>query len=168
MVLISEHEKRPFSLVRMTANFSTRHRPCERERATEHDEYKTQSYPLVPDVHASSSGRPQWAIILWRQASLKSAKNCWIKKSEPAKGRRLGRFGGFVGRTAPAHLLLKRRHAASNNRTDIQPSIFPNPCTSFFSKKSCERYFYPCITLVPPKPSASLQVSTHDVLAMVG
>jgi len=86
MVLISEHEKRPFSLVRMTANFSTRHRPCERERATEHDEHKTQSYPLVADVHASSSGRPQWAIILWRQASLKSAKNCWIKRSSQPRG----------------------------------------------------------------------------------
>src|ERR1700687_1003483 len=50
-----------FSLVRTTAWFSTRHRPCERECAAEYGEYThtTQSYRLVTDVHASSSGRPQ-------------------------------------------------------------------------------------------------------------
>jgi hypothetical protein len=46
-----------FFPVRTTTSFNTRHRPCERERAAEHNEYKTQRYRLATDVHASSSGR---------------------------------------------------------------------------------------------------------------
>ena len=49
-------------------------------------------------------------------------------KKRPSNGRRLGRLGGFAGRTAPANLLLKRGHAASNNETDIPVSIFPTLC----------------------------------------
>ncbi len=56
-------------------------------------------------------------------------------EKRPSQGRRLGRFGGFAGRTAPANLLLKRGRAASNNKTDIEVSIFPNP-RFFNSQKS--------------------------------
>jgi hypothetical protein len=40
---------------------------------------------------------------------------------------------------APANVLLKRRHAASDNKTNIQVSIFPD-FRSYF-KKRCDRTF---------------------------
>jgi hypothetical protein len=33
--------------------------------------------------------------------------------------------GGFAGHAAPANVLLKRRHAASDNKTDVPVPIFP-------------------------------------------
>jgi hypothetical protein len=47
------------------------------------------------------------------------------KASQPG-GRWLRRVGGFAGRAAPANVLPKRRHAASDNKTYIQAWIFPN------------------------------------------
>jgi hypothetical protein len=47
-------------------------------------------------------------------------------KSVSARGGWLRRVGGFAGRTAPANVLLRRRHAASDNKTNNPRSIFPN------------------------------------------
>jgi hypothetical protein len=41
--------------------------------------------------------------------------------------------GGFAGHAAPANVLLKRRHAASDNKTNIPVPIFP--ISRFCSKK---------------------------------
>jgi len=65
------------------------------------------------------------APVLWRQASPQATKMVKQKK-RPSQGRRLGRLGGSAGRTAPANFILKRGHAASNNKTGIRSSIFPN------------------------------------------
>jgi len=37
----------------------------------------------------------------------------------------------------PANLRLKRGYAASNSKTDIELSIFPNPCAPAFPKTHC-------------------------------
>jgi hypothetical protein len=70
-------------------------------------------------------------MYVLRQASLKSANHDCIK-NVPARGD-----GWDASEAPPAYvrriLLLKRGHAASNNKTDIQLSIFPNPCS--FSQK---------------------------------
>jgi hypothetical protein len=46
------------------------------------------------------------------------------QKSVSAGGGRLRRFGGFAGGAAPANVQLKRRHAASDNKTNIPAWIF--------------------------------------------
>ena|SRR6202795_3543360 len=63
------------------------------------------------------------------------------EKSVSAKGGWLRRAGGFAGRTAPANVLLKRRYGASDNKTNIQVSIFPNS-RFLFSRTCCDRSFF--------------------------
>jgi hypothetical protein len=40
---------------------------------------------------------------------------------------------------APANVLLKRRHAASNNKTNIQVTIFPHSRFLFFKSAAVTR-----------------------------
>jgi hypothetical protein len=61
------------------------------------------------------------------------------QKSVSAGGGRLRRFGGFAGGAAPANVQLKRRHAASDNKTNIPAWIFPN-ARLFYSKTRCDRF----------------------------
>jgi hypothetical protein len=53
--------------------------------------------------------------------------------------------GGFAGHAAPANVLLKRRHAASDNKTDIPVPIFP---ISGFCSKKVRQPLLPCMSRV--------------------
>jgi hypothetical protein len=48
------------------------------------------------------------------------------QKKRLSQGRMAETRWSFAGPMAPANVLLKRRHAASDNKTNIQVSIFPN------------------------------------------
>jgi hypothetical protein len=74
---------------------------------------------------------------MWRQASLKARKKLSNNqiKSVPARGECWDAWEAPSAKQHRRVFLLKRGHAASNNKTDICLSIFPDPRT-FSSQKS--------------------------------
>ena len=65
-------------------------------------------------------------------------RNIQIKKA-PQPGVAAGTLWRLRRPNSPANLRLKRGYAASNSKTDIEPSIFPEPLRFLHSKKSAER-----------------------------
>jgi hypothetical protein len=81
------------------------------------------------------------------------------QKSVSARGGRLRRFGDLPAER-PANVQLKRRHAASDNKTSIPARIFPN-AGLLYSKTRYDRDFF--VRDVLPafvKLAASLELKT--------
>ena len=66
--------------------------------------------------------------------------NIQIKKA-PQPGVAAGTLWRLRRPNGPANLHLKRGYAASNSKTNIELSIFPNPYAPAFSKTGCARQF---------------------------
>ena len=75
-------------------------------------------------------------------------RNIQIKKA-PQPGVAAGTLWRLRRPNSPANLRLKRGYAASNSKTNIELSIFPNPYAPAFSKTGCARQFCACGTLAP-------------------
>src|ERR1700730_14122271 len=73
------------------------------------------------------------SLNLGQQPRDASRSSTTKKKSVSARGLLAETRGGFAGHAAPANALLKRRHAASGNKTNFQLSIFP--ILGLFSQK---------------------------------
>ena len=88
-------------------------------------------------------------------------RNIQIKKA-PQPGVAAGALWRLRRPNGPANLRLKRGYASSNSKTDIELSIFPNPCAPAFPKSHCARPFYACGTACPPGcPTVSMTSREH-------
>jgi hypothetical protein len=86
------------------------------------------------------------------------------------QGEWLRRCGGFAGRAAPANVQLERRHAASENKTDIQVSIFLNS-RLLFSKRlatiSLDARFLPEAEMQSNTPSKPGDAMTFHISFLI-
>jgi hypothetical protein len=90
------------------------------------------------------NGQYSQLIESWSAASGRFAVINHQKKSVSARGRLAETRGGFAGHAARANALLKRRHAASDNKTNFQLSIFP--ILGLFSQKRSATAAGTCVT----------------------
>jgi len=88
-------------------------------------------------------------------------RNIQIKKA-PQPGVAAGTLWRLRRPNGPANLRLKRGYAASNSKTNIELSIFPNPYAPAFSKTGCARQFCACGTARPRGcPTVSMTSREH-------
>jgi hypothetical protein len=81
-------------------------------------------------------------------------------KKAPQPGVAAGTLWRLRRPNGPANLRLKRGYAASNSKTNIELSIFPNPYAPAFSKTGCARQF--CGTARPHGcPTVSMTSREH-------
>jgi hypothetical protein len=84
------------------------------------------------------------SLNLGQQPRDASRSSTTKKKSVSARGRLAETRGGFAGHAARANAPLKRRHAASGNKTNFQLSIFP--ILGLFSQKRSATAAGTCVT----------------------
>ena len=179
-----------FFVAGTTAIFRTRHRPCERgSRCHSREKRKWNRLDLYCGQPRRLGYAVRDAILghfLSRQSTSKrlaslqrrpDAKSFYssfliqscgsvvpphqIKKA-PQPGVAAGTLWRLRRPNGPANLRLKRGYAASNSKTNIELSIFPNPYAPAFSKTGCARQFCACGTARPHGcPTVSMTSREH-------